>query len=130
MEYFTTIAPCEHEHQDGSANHQGEPTTLEELEQIRRPKCKVHYKEKPSCRQTQPQWVFPAVADDEESQNSGDHHVGTDSDAVGSSQITRRLEHHHRQYDQSKQTPIHHWNINLPGVFDAGVQHLQAWQET
>ena len=129
MQNFAAIAPCEHEYQYRSAYHQREPTTLEKLEQIRRPKCQVHRKEKPRGKNTQPQRIFPAVADHEESQNRSDHHVGTHGDAVGCRQVTRRLEHHHRQHDQSKQAPVHHRNINLPGVFNAGVHHLQARQE-
>ena len=50
------------------------------------------------------------------------------TDAVRGGQVAGRLEHDHGHHDRREQTPVHQRQVNLPGVFDTGMQHLQPRQ--
>ena len=122
------VFPGHHQRKDGAADQQREPAAVKQLEQIRGPERKVNDEEKAGGRDAHGERKVPAVADDEESQDGGDQHVGAHRYAVGAGQIARRLEHHDRQHNGDKKPPVDKGQVDLPGVLDTGVLHLQARQ--
>ena len=128
VEQTAPLLPGHHEQEDGPADQQREPAAVEQLEQVGAEKGQVHHKEEARGPDAQRQRVFPAITDHEERQYGGDQHVQCHGDAVGGRQIARRTEHHHGQHDQREQPPVHERHVDLAGVLDAGVQHLQARQ--
>ena len=128
VQQVSAVLPSQHQRKDAATDQQRKPAPVKQLEQIRRPERKVHDEEETGGANAQRQGVFPAVTKNVERQDGGDQHVGTNCNAVGCCQVAGRLEHHHRRHDKGKQTPVDKGQVDLAGVFDAGVQNLQAWQ--
>ena len=120
--------PGHHQGENGAANQQWEPAAVEQLEHVGGPKSEVDHKEEASRGNAQGQRVVPTVANDVEGENRGDQHIGANRNAIGGRQVTGRLEQHHRQHNRRKQAPIDKRQVNLAGLFDAGVLHLQPRQ--
>ena len=128
VEQSAAIVPGQHEREHGSANQQGEPAPIQQLQHVGCPERQIHHKEEAGRTNAQCQRQLPGVTNHKEGEHGGDQHVSAHRNAVGGSQVAGRLEHDHRQNDGDKQAPVHKGHVNLSGIGLAGVKHLQTWQ--
>ena len=128
IQQTAAVLPGHHQREDRATDGQWEPATVEQLEHVGCPERKVHHEEEAGGGNAQPQGVLPAISNDVERQDGGDQHVGADRNAVSRCQVAGGFEHHHRQHNRHEQPPVHKGQINLAGVFDAGVGDLQTRQ--
>ena len=114
--------PGGHEHEDAYGDHQREPASPGNLDQIGGPEGKVDDQKEGADGGDPPQGPAPPFVGDDTPEDCGDRHGCGDAHAVGRGQVRGRSEAQYQPDARQRQGPVHLGDVNLPG-FGTGRVH-------
>src|ERR1044072_1576401 len=121
-------SPSEDQQDHRGAEKKRRPRTFKQLEKVGRKENDIHEDEWRNQQQSLPQRPLPSLPDNDESEETVNHHCGCDGNTISRRKRTRRAKKSHQQQNTNHQRDSYTRDVDLADMRRRRVQDRKARQ--